>query len=547
MSIFKSIISPMQNCDDIAVRFCKQLKVKVTETTVKKEITEHPDYPSLLSVSDALRSYKVDNLSLKTTIEQFKNFPTPFIVQVKGEISKYNLFGIINEILPDNKINWYNPEKKKNEPIFKSDFEEFFTGYVMIAEGDENSGEIEYNEKRKTEKLKDLINGSIFLSIPVIFAILSVISIISKGFSQAILPIVYATVTLIGAITGLLLLLYEVDQHNPNLQKVCHGGKRTNCGAILNSKASRIFGISWSSIGFTYFMGILLTMMLGGLTNPNILAIVAFSNLAALPYIVFSTYYQAKVARQWCPMCLTVLACLALQFFISFFGHFYQYPLTSTFLFPFSILVINSFIVFTTTHILIPVLKKLKEGKYIEQDLARLKHDRQIFQALLEKQKKISKSTEGLGITLGNPEGKLKLIKVCNPYCDPCSIAHLVIDELLENNPDLLVQVIFTATGDENDSRTFPVQHLLAIAKQGDSFITKKAMNNWYLSPNRDYNLFAQKFPMNEDLRRQLPHITAMYKWTEAEKIAYTPTLFINDYQLPENYHISDLKYFLSV
>jgi protein-disulfide isomerase len=52
---------------------------------------------------------------------------------------------------------------------------------------------------------------------------------------------------------------------------------------------------------------------------------------------------------------------------------------------------------------------------------------------------------------------------------------------------------------------------------------------------------------MNGELKMQLTQVNATYKWTEDEKIAYTPTFFINSYQLPENYNVSDLKYFLSV
>ncbi len=546
MSIFRSIISPMHNCDEIAVRFCSQLKVKVTETSAKKEITEHPDYPSLLSISDALRTYKVDNVSLKTKVENFNSFPTPFIVQVKGQVSNYSLFGIISEVLPDSRFRWYNPENKKDEVINSSEFEKLFSGYVMLAEADMKSGETDFKMKRQEEKRRNFINGAIALFIPLILIALSVYTIVSKGFLETFSPIVYSIVTLIGAITGALLLLYEVDQHNPTLQKVCHSGKRTNCGAILNSKASQIWGISWSSIGFTYFMGTLLTMIVGGLTNSIILSVVAYINLFALPYIIFSIYYQAKVAHQWCPMCLIVQACLALQFIISITGHFYQFPSVS-FLLPVFTLVTCCVVVFASVYILTSALRKSKEGKYLHNELARLKHNPEIFNALLEKQKKISTSTNGLGITLGNPVGKIKLIKVCNPYCGPCAMAHPIIDELLENNPNLQVQIIFTASGEVNDLRTPPVQHLLAIANQGDKLLLESAIDDWYLSEKRDYDRFAQKYPMNGELKTQMSKINAMHKWTEREEIAFTPTFFINGYQLPENYHVSDLRYFLSV
>ena len=360
MSIFKSIISPMQNCDEIAVRFCKQLTVKVTETSLKKEVTEHPDYPSLLSVSDALLTYKVENLSLKTTVNSFESFQTPFIVQVKGLTSQITLFAIINKILSNNTVNWYNPEKKKNEQISINDFEKLFTGYVMLAESDDDSGESDYEQNKKAETNRNFLNAAIVLALPVMLFFISGYSIFKHGISVTFFPIVYAIITLLGASTGALLLLFEVDQFNPTLQKVCHGGRKTNCNAILNSNAAHIWGISWSVIGFTYFSGILIALMMTDLVNNNMLSIVAIFNLFTLPYIFFSIYYQAKIAKQWCPMCLTVQAMLLLQFIIALVGDFYRIPsfVNNNYLF---VCIISFVIIFSFVQILLPSLKKSKE------------------------------------------------------------------------------------------------------------------------------------------------------------------------------------------
>jgi hypothetical protein len=44
-----------------------------------------------------------------------------------------------------------------------------------------------------------------------------------------------------------LLLWHEIDKGNPILQKVCTGIAKTNCNAILDSKASKLLPwLSWS-------------------------------------------------------------------------------------------------------------------------------------------------------------------------------------------------------------------------------------------------------------------------------------------------------------
>jgi len=536
----------MQNCDEIAVRFCKQLQVQVTETTLKNEVTEHPDYPSLLSISDALRSYKVDNLSLKTTVDHISRFPVPFIAQIKGNNSKYTLFAIVNEIGLDNSINWYNPESKKNEVITEGEFSEIFTGYVMLAEAGEKAGEQDYENKRRSEKIQNFWNGTIAIAFPLIFIMISIFAVLNNGVLNSALPICFGLITLIGAITGALLLLYDIDQFNPTLQKVCNAGSKTNCAAILNSGASKIWGISWSTIGFTYFLGVLLSLLLSGIVNQEAMSMVAWLNLVAVPYVFFSLYYQWKIAKQWCPMCLIIQLVLILQFFIAFEGNFYQSP--SLLEFPIFLTFIFSFvIIFITVQLLIPALKKAKEGKFVAHELSRLKHNPDIFNAQLSNQNQISESTEGLGLVLGNPNASIKLIKVCNPYCGPCASAHPIIDYLLNNNPDIQLQIIFTVTSAEGDYRNLPVKRFLAIDREKDKEILKQSLNDWYLSEIKDYNKFESCYPIDTESFSDTNKIKVMYDWCEKVNIAFTPTFFVNGYQLPEMYSVSDLKYFLSV
>jgi protein-disulfide isomerase len=52
---------------------------------------------------------------------------------------------------------------------------------------------------------------------------------------------------------------------------------------------------------------------------------------------------------------------------------------------------------------------------------------------------------------------------------------------------------------------------------------------------------------MNGELKKQDEKVEAMKDWCSKTEIQFTPTFFINGYQLPSNYSVNDLKYFLSV
>jgi protein-disulfide isomerase len=145
---------------------------------------------------------------------------------------------------------------------------------------------------------------------------------------------------------------------------------------------------------------------------------------------------------------------------------------------------------------------------------------------------------------LGNLNADNTIIEVCNPYCGPCAKAHKEIDKLLENNNNLKVQLLFNATNEPGDKLAAPVKHLLAINAKGDAFETRRALDEWWQAEKKDYEVFADKYKMNGEINRQGEKIEAMNNWCKAMEITFTPTIFINGYQLPELYGIDDLKYF---
>lgn len=531
------------------------LNVKVTATTLAKEIEEHPDYPSLLSISDVLNNHGVENMGIRVDPERFAELPCPFITQIRWGKEPANLFTVVKEV-NGNIIHFFDPEKDRWTALAKEGFLKVWSGIALLAEAKDDAGEKDYSKKIKAENRKNIIQYLSAFCIPVIAIVTGLLALVQLG-TNALLPFTFSLLTLAGVITGALLLWYELDQHNPVLQQICSSGKKVNCGAILQSKASKIWGISWSAIGFSYFMGVLLLLLFSGITNPAALFVASWLNITAVPYVVFSVYYQWRVARQWCILCLCVQGLLVLQLATTLLGGWHTLLAFSTIEPGLIISTLTALIIpFIIATLLVPAFQKVKESKQVNIELQKLKHNREIFGALLQKQKMLTTTPDGLGITLGNPNGIYKLIKVCNPYCGPCAKAHQPMEDLLENNPDVQIQILFTATNNEADTKAPPVRHLLAIAEKNEEPIVKQALDDWYLAEKKDYEVFAAKYPMNGGLKQQNAKIEAMKDWCDTTGIEFTPTFFIsmpNDgnettyYQLPSIYSVIDLKYFFSV
>jgi uncharacterized membrane protein/protein-disulfide isomerase len=545
-----------ENCINTVCRLRDCLQLHVTTTTIKTQLQEHPDYPSLLSISDILTNYGVENIAIKTDMKKIDKLPLPLVAQVKNAQGVQNVFTVIRKITERN-VECLAPEQDKWVRLTEEEFTKRWTGIVLLADPLKDAGEKDYFKKRKEEKRQRIRSVIPLLALLCIAFTAIFMAFINNGPSAA-LPAIFLVVSIIGCFTTVLLFQYELGQYNPMLQQICGAGKKTSCNAILNSKASKIAGVSWTQIGFCYFMGVFLCLLFSGITNSQILFLLGWLNVLAMPYSVFSVYYQWRVAKQWCVLCLTVQALLVLQFVIALAGDWHG-AVAFTNLDPF--VSIATALAFSLppliTELLLPALRKAREANTSKTALQRVKHSPQIFNALLEKQKALSGSSEGLGLVLGNPNATHKIIKVCNPYCGPCAKAHSPIEELLHNNPDVQVQIIFTATNDKNDIKAAPVKHLLAIAEKGNEETVKQALDDWYLADKKDYVAFAAKYPMNGELQKQVEKIEAMREWCEKAKITSTPTFFVSlpstsedgqsesFHQLPEMYSVADLRYFL--
>ncbi len=543
-------IKPMvvPNLQQTGGALLQQLRVQVTHSSINNALLNHPDYPSLLSITDVLRQWNIASTAIRVDGEKLHEIPVPFIAYTKN--SGGSFFTITQT------TQQYVSYASRGGGRGKIPLEEFlknWTGIALLAEAEEKAGEKDFLQKRRMEFL-----SSLKLPVLILTAIgISVFAAYQQFYQPAIFR-VFSTIIalkLAGVVITVLLLWYEIDKANPVLKQICGMGSQTNCAAVLGSKQAKLFGVSWSEIGFFYFAGGFISLLVSGANAAITLQLLAWLNVLALPYTIFSVYYQWRIAKQWCPLCLGVQAILIAEFVTSVATNSLTANNIGQGVFEFFLSTINyqlsTFLAFllpiTAWYLLKPLLLQTEEAKRKKRELLKLKYDNRIFNALLPKQKRLEVFPNGLGIVMGNLNATHTIIKVCNPYCGPCANAHPQIDALLEANSDVKVQIIFTATSGESDTRNKPVKHLLAVAGKNDGGLTKQALDDWYLPAKKDYETFAAKYPMNGELAKQDAKVEAMNKWCMDTAIAYTPTFFVNGYQLPDIYTVGDLQYFLSI
>ena len=412
------------------IAFLKLNKVRVTDYTVNETLQNHPDWPSLLCISDSLNKWHIPNGAGKVDVNNIEELPVPFIAYTNN---RENPLAIVTQVATDSMQVF---QKNYNKPaiLSKEAFIKNWGGIYLIAEPGANSGETNY----KLNKRKDFFNSLIPFSAIAVFITLSLFFLkrvvgANDEFKVPANVGIYLQylILLTGVFITSLLLWYEIDKNNPVLQKVCTGIVKGNCNAILTGKQSKLFGwLSWSEVGFFYFSGGLLVLLSAREASAG-LVVTTWLNILALPYTVFSVYYQWRVAKQWCVLCMAVQALLILGGVNVFVSGYLQTPLIIT------VATITSIAIAYTLPLLVwystkPLILRLQESINTKREFLRIKFNTEIFETLLNKQKNITEPIDGLGIDLGNPDATNTLVKVCNPYCGPCAKAHPEIEKLLE-------------------------------------------------------------------------------------------------------------------
>ncbi|MCW3465875.1 vitamin K epoxide reductase family protein [Chitinophaga nivalis] len=552
LSYIHQLFEPKSNAVEITQLLLHLLEVNITTTTLKKDISEHPDYPGIISISDILHSFGVDNLSARFSADKLIQVPVPFITLIKGQQHDMDFYTVVKTITADSFV-FFDPEKRVWATLSHAAFSARCSGIVLMAEPKPSAGERDYIKNQQQEKRHSLFSLLALFSIPAIVVLAGLLAFFQTG-AAVLLPFLLLVEMLAGSLIAGLLIWYELDLHNPLLQQICSAGKKVNCSAILHSKASKIAGVSWSVIGFTYFTGGLFFLLTGGFFSPTTLSVITWINTLAVPYVFFSLYYQYSIARQWCVLCLCVQGILVLQFLTVLTGgwHHISLPTATSSVIP---LLLSYLLPSLTASLFLPVFRNAKNNQRKGTELQRLKHNAMIFESLLVKQKHLTHTADGLGIILGNPKAANKIIKVCNPYCGPCSRAHTPLEELLHHNEDLQIQIIFSVAAQEDHARLLPVKHLLAIAEQGNPQLLMQALDDWYLAAQKDYDAFAVRHPITTAaLSAQQTRVQEMRNWCQQVGVSFTPTFFLSPatinggvadfHQLPEIYTVNDLKYF---
>lgn len=503
--------------------FLHVLKVPVSGAYIKKLLRSHPDYPSLLSISDVLQRLGVYHVAHRVNREELNDVPYPFLLPLdKG---RGDTLLIRNEM-----------DLKKYEPYMDQ-----WGGVVLQAKPTDKTKDKTNNELRSWELniRKSLIvlivcNG-IFLS----FSLFS---------SFSFLVLFLMIIAIAGGMIGYFLMAKELGITYKVIDDFCNTGKNTNCDKVLKSDVG-LMGIRFSDAVVVYFLFQIITLAFAQ-ANPVLLQILKWLSICTWPVILFSLYYQYFVAKTWCRLCLVVVGILILQS-VGFMYSLYAGDILSVSFSTSLPSIIKSGLLFIVIGAFILMIKNAlqRSNKLILEGTEgnMVKHSGSVFTELLLQQKKLNIVPFDKEVILGNPGAPVKITMVSNLYCNPCKERHEVVDELAAMYPDkVCVALRFVESGKDVAENIHSLHSIVGYwleniyNKPGESASMAGLLHDWFAI--WDLEKFTKKYPNPPTNKEEVNKIVErQYKWVEEVAVTSTPTFFVNGYQLPKEYSINDM------
>lgn len=506
---------------NILASYLKLLKVKHTKYFTDKFFNEHPHKNNLLGLSMMLDEYGVKNASFQIDSKTLAELEPPYIAHLWND-------NVIVKSCSDNNIVFFEGTQLKSMTI--DEFIKVWTGHVLLAEKTDKSIEPDY----KTNKVKETFSKILVIVLAFIILTSILYAFIYYQEYTNFRNLLLFSISLFGTYIDYLLLLKQLNIHNNQGDKICASFKQNGCKSIQNTKEAKLFGIlSWSEIGFGYFMSNILLLLF----SPKSIDAIVFLNLFTLPFGIWSIWYQKNRLKQWCALCLLSVLSLWLIFLSNvIFGSFTLSSIVARNILP--VMGVYAFVVIIThfTANLISDHFELENTTYAYKNL---KANKKVFTAMLIQQESYVIDWSVSNIYFGNKKSKTTITIVTNPFCEHCAKLHKQLDQLVQSDT-CRVHYVFSSFGKEFDPYA---KCLIGIYNRFDAIRAWKIYNEWYENGKDNKEAFLLNYGSQMDEPEMGRTFENHKNWVIQNGIDHTPFVLVNGYRLPEGYQMEDLKY----
>lgn len=505
-------------------RFLERMAYHVDSRELKLQLLSHPSYPSLHSVTGLLSHFGIENLALEVpkNKETLSELPEFFL-----SITNDQQYVLVKKLKKGVSL-WFDDKQK--EQLSTEEFLDSWSGIIVAV--DKNQQQNENTQKYAETNIFYWVSGMLLI-----------------GLFFYTEPALFNSLHFLFSLAGLTLSVFIVKHESgftsKTLDKFCSSHESTSCDVVLDSKAASITKhIKLSDACITYFGALSLYWMVSQFGSaPQ--QVVVIPTLLAMPITFFSIYYQALVVKKWCPLCLGITLVLWFQFLSLIVSNgvaSLSFNVLDGLVFLASVL-----LVFGIWSITKPLLAQSADLNSLRIAHHKFIRNFDLFRAALGNTKFVStqmKELEGNEIVLGNEKALLRLVLVTNPQCRYCKEAHQDIEKVLDrHSQNVSVTIRFSVDTKTENAALKVSQRLLELYESPKTELFGNALHEAY-SENADLENWIKKWGGTSSISG-LEVLNRQRDWCTKNNINFTPALFINDREFPEEYEREHLSYFI--
>ncbi|WP_348797969.1 vitamin K epoxide reductase family protein [Flavobacterium adhaerens] len=512
---------------NLFMKYLKKIDISLDQAEFKFQIESHPDYPSLLSYHDALTFFKIENLVAKIEVDDIDTLPDIYISEFMNEHPSEKLLAIVSK---DDRSYSLEFENGSKETLNREKFISRWCGLVLIAEKEQG-----YKASTPKKKFRSLIN----------ITILILILIIISRFSYT------ATALLLLCALGVFLSIEALKESfdiKSNFTGICNMSASLSCESVIKKgNVSILNGLKMTDLSIIFFTGQLIMTFI--LTIAGLQKFMFSANLIILivsfPVTIFSMYYQYKIQKQWCPICISIIITLYLQFALILIcernlihSHIDNYSI--------SLFVLCFILPLFYWPDLKNGIKGFFANKFENLDLIKFKRNYELFRLAIENSEQYNYKNLRSPIFLGTTDTALKITLNTNLFCGYCAKAHQDIEEIINKyQSQIYINVRFNYNPAQFDTKAKNLYgRMLEIYNTDGQQKFLESLGYWF--NHKDYDLWIKKYFEPNDPESFTPVLSRMFQQNMESNLLFTPAILIGNSILPKMYMTGDLKYYIA-
>ena len=510
---------------EVFITYLKNQNILIDFNEFKIQVKTHPDYPSLLSFSDALTFFDIPNIATRVESTEIENLPDSFIALLRGE-QKNPFFSFLQR---KNGLYHYTIGKENVKETLKM-LKEKWNNIVLLVEKPDDFID-KHSRQNALQPL--LVIGVALLTLGLIY-----------WFSSSLVAVFFGFMSIIGIFLSIEALKTELGIESKVSQAFCGAISNADCGQVINSaKVSWLKNVKISDISIWFFTSQIFNIFLFTIAGFSHLFLnyIFVCLILSFPMTLYSIYFQYRIEKKWCPICLFIIGVIYLQIILLL-----QINLElSIHLMLFTLFIF----IFILVGILVFSLKSIfLERKYLTENYMkylRFSKNYEMFKSSLMNTQ--SEYFVNDLILLGNMNANKKITVITSPFCGFCENVHKIIENVLDKYSDqIAISIRFNfyeqAMGDNTKDLLI---RLIEVYRNDGSVSFMEAMDFWFKN-NNNYNKWFLNYGKPQDKNAVQFDLRKMTNENIEKGLSFTPNIFLNQYNYPIYYNRENLESFIT-